>query len=104
MNRKELLEYAIENDGQYSRMDIMLEDMMEMGLIRTLMKLRRADNTYESTLSLVNTVVDEVAKAQLILDRIRIMYGGSEKNENEKLCEIAEHLGVAYTPKIKEEL
>lgn len=72
--RHDLLTRAIKTYGQAAQMDMAVEEMAE--LTKALCKVKRAAPGCETTAA-VSNVFEEIADVQIMLDQLRIIFGGS---------------------------
>lgn len=72
--RYALLTRAVKTYGQDAQMDMAVEEMAE--LTKALCKVKRAATGCETTAA-VSNVFEEIADVQIMLDQLRIIFGGS---------------------------
>ena len=97
MNKKELLNCAIETYGQYAQEEMMIEEMSE--LTKAILKLRRKTESGKLDLSKeYDNVVEEVADVAIVLDQMKILFGVDAvcAAETVKLKRLGERLKVEY--------
>lgn len=88
--RHALLTRAVDTYGQTAQMDMAVEEMAE--LTKALCKVKRAAPGRETTAA-VSNVFEEIADVQIMLDQLRIIFGGSTIDiEEEKLKRLKRRL------------
>lgn len=80
--RKVILDTAIGTYGIQSQEDMCIEEMSE--LTKAILKYRRADSDAEKCVIREN-VIEEMADVQIMLDQLKMIFGGTKKIEWYKL-------------------
>lgn len=92
--RHALLIRAVKTYGQDAQMDMAVEEMAE--LTKALCKVKRAAPGCETTAA-VSNVFEEIADVQIMIDQLRIIFGGSTIDiEDEKLRRLEKRLDSRY--------
>ena len=90
--RLETLTRAVNTYGAEAQLKMMLEEMSE--LTKAVCKLWRA-KPGPATEAAVDSIREEAADVQIMLDQLRIMFGGTEQAEAEKIdrlrCRLDDH-------------
>ncbi|MDU6348534.1 MAG: hypothetical protein E6593_17550 [Clostridium sp.] len=92
MNRNEVLNKAISTWGYMMQEDICIEEMSE--LTKAIIKNRRNQETEFS--GRIDSIKEENADVQIMLDQMRIVYGSTASLEESKLERLAKRLGCKY--------
>lgn len=92
MNRNEVLDKAISTWGYMMQEDICIEEMSE--LTKAIIKNRRNQDMAVS--GRIDSIREEIADVQIMLDQMRIVYGSTSSQEEAKLERLAKRLGCAY--------
>lgn len=90
-SEREILGLAIERYGAEAQTDMAIEEMPE--LTKALLKYRRSqhgDKTCGN--NLVGNIVEEIEDVQIMLDQMKIIYGGSESGRRYKIYRLKERL------------
>lgn len=89
MERKEILERAIDTYGMQAQVDMCLEEMSE--LAKALLKMRRPGGDIAAKLA---NIREEIADVQIMIDQMRIIYGLDEvdRAEQAKLARLENRL------------
>lgn len=82
MNRNQILHAAVETFGRDSQMMMMVEEMSE--LTKAISKFFRAQSG-ESARVATESIKEEMADCQIVLDQMKIMFGGVDMIERQKL-------------------
>lgn len=90
--RTELLKRAIRTYGESAQVDMAIEEMSE--LTKALCKVKRAHGGPE-TMATISNVIEEIADVQIMLDQLRIIFGGSADAEEVKLERLSGRLDRA---------
>lgn len=92
VQRRETLARAVNTYGTEAQLKMMLEEMSE--LTKAICKLWRAKPGQELETA-VESIREEAADVQIMLDQIRIIFGGTEQAEAEKIdrlrCRLDDH-------------
>lgn len=85
MERKEILEKAIDTYGMHTQVDMCLEEMAELS--KALLKMRRPDGNIADKL---DNIREEIADVQIMIDQMRIIYGDEavQRAEQAKLARL----------------
>ena len=89
MTRTEVLQKAINTYGVTSQENMAIEEMSE--LTKAILKHRRAFGAAEKR-AVNENVVEEIADVQIMLDRMRMIYGGTSEQEAYKLERLEKRL------------
>lgn len=89
MERKEILERAIDTYGMQAQVDMCLEEMSE--LAKALLKMRRGGGDFAEKLA---SIQEEIADVQIMIDQMRIIFGEEsvERAERAKLTRLENRL------------
>ena len=79
--REEIEGQAIRTYGEQPQVDMAIEEMSE--LTKALLKHRRNEDM--SVNRRLNNILEEIADVQIMLDQMRLLYGGTENMEEYKL-------------------
>lgn len=82
MNRNHILLEAINTFGLDSQRMMMIEEMSE--LTKAISKFYRAKDIEEEAAA-VESIKEEIADVQIVLDQMKIIFGDTVANENYKL-------------------
>lgn len=92
MNRYQVLSKAINTWGYMMQEDICIEEMSE--LTKAIIKNRRNQDMAVS--GRIDSIKEEIADVQIMLDQMRLIYGSTSSQEEAKLERLAERLGCDY--------
>jgi len=82
--RKEIEGRAIRTYGEQPQVDVAIEEMSE--LTKAILKYRRAENKNKNEAEyLEDDIIEEIADVQIMLDQMRIIFGGTSSQEEYKL-------------------
>lgn len=97
--RLETLTRAVDTYGAEAQLKMMLEEMSELS--KAICKLWRAKPGPELEAA-TDSIREEAADVQIMLDQLRIMFGGTERDEAEKIgrlrCRLDDHDRAAGRP------
>jgi hypothetical protein len=88
MTRKEILRKAIDTYGDQAQIDVCIEECSE--LIKALIKYRRSYGAEKYAAR--DNVVEEISDVQIMLDQMRMIYGGTADQEAYKLERLEKRL------------
>ena len=91
--RQEILEDAVSTWGTRAQEDMLLEEMSE--LTKAVLKLRREKREMMVPYA-ISAIRDEMADVQIMLDQMKIMYGGVDSFERDKLKRLLDRLEEAH--------
>lgn len=89
MDRKKILERAIDTYGMHTQVDMCLEEMAELS--KALLKMRRSGGDIADKL---DNIREEIADVQIMIDQMRIIYGADQvyRIERAKLDRLEQRL------------
>ena len=91
--RNMILVDAVQTWGAEAQQQMMVEEMSE--LTKALCKLYRAKTEADAEKAIEN-IREEMADVQIMLDQMKIIFGGTEDHEREKLDRLEERLEAAH--------
>lgn len=81
--REEILTRAVRTYGKEAQMKMMIEEMSE--LTKALCKIWRTDPGSPEEAKAAQSILEEAADVQIMIDQIRIMFGSTEQIEAKKV-------------------